>query len=70
MDKEFFKVKVEFSSSIDDKAKTVKKTYITEAYSVSDAEATTVAYLTDKKEENFEVVSISTASIADVIRVM
>ena len=45
MDKEFFKVKVEFSSSIDDKAKIVKKTYITEAYSVSDAEATTVALI-------------------------
>lgn len=70
MDKEFFKVKVEFESVIDDKAKKVKKTYITEAYSVSDAEATTVKYLEDKKEKDFEVVSISTASIEDIIRIM
>lgn len=70
MDKEFFKVKVEFESVIDDKAKKVKKTYITEAYSVSDAEATTVKYLEDRKERDFEVVSISTASIEDIIRIM
>jgi Fe-S cluster assembly iron-binding protein IscA len=61
---QYFQVKVQFVNE-DNKKQSV--TYLVDAMSVTEAEARTIEYLTNKGEQIFEVKAASEAKIAHVI---
>jgi Fe-S cluster assembly iron-binding protein IscA len=61
---QYFQVKVQFVNE-DNKKQSV--TYLVDAMSVTEAEARTIEYLTNKGEQTFEVKAASEAKIAHVI---
>ncbi len=65
---QYFQVKVQFTYE-DEKGKVKKQNvnYLVDAQSVTEAEARTVKYLTDRDEQQFEVKSASEAKIFEVI---
>ena len=65
---QFFQVKVQFTVE-DGKGKIKKQNvlYLVDAMSVTEAEARTVQYLTERGEQEFEVTSASASHIASVI---
>jgi len=65
---QFFQVKVQFRTE-DDKGKIKKEnvSYLVDAMSVTEAEARTVQYLTERGEEAFEVKAASESAIASII---
>lgn len=67
---QFFQVKVQFRTE-DDKGKIKKEnvSYLVDAMSVTEAEARTVKYLTDRGEEAFEVKAASESKIAQVVMI-
>jgi hypothetical protein len=65
---QYFNVKVQFR--IEDENGKVKKqsvNYLVDAQSVTEAEARTVQYLTERDEQAFEVKAASESKIAEVI---
>jgi len=65
---QFFQVKAQFT--IEDSKGKVKKQnvlYLVDAMSVTEAEARTVQYLTERGEQEFEVKAASESAIAEVI---
>jgi len=64
----YFKVKVEFRLENENgKIKTEKVEYLVDACSVTEAEVKTVHYLTERDEKDFDVLSATSSSIAEVI---
>jgi Fe-S cluster assembly iron-binding protein IscA len=65
---QFFQVKVQFTVE-DSKGKVKKQNvlYLVDAMSVTEAEARTVQYLTERGEQEFEVKAASESSIATVV---
>ena len=65
---QFFQVKVQFTVE-DSKGKVKKQNvlYLVDAMSVTEAEARTVQYLTERGEQEFEVKAASESVIAEVI---
>jgi hypothetical protein len=65
----FFTVKVEFTLLDESKGKMKKQKvqYLVDAMSCVEAEANTVEYLTDRGEQDFEVVAIAESKIAGLI---
>lgn len=64
----YFNVKVQFTVE-DSKGKLKKENvqYLVDAQSVTEAEARTVIYLTNRDEQEFEVKSASESHVAEVI---
>jgi hypothetical protein len=65
---QFFQAKVQFR--IEDENGKVKKqnvSYLVDAMSVTEAEATIVQYLTERDEQGFEVKAVSESKILEVI---
>jgi Fe-S cluster assembly iron-binding protein IscA len=64
----YFQVKVQFTVE-DSKGKVKKQNvlYLVDAMSVTEAEARTVQYLTERGEQEFEVKAASESVIAEVI---
>lgn len=68
MKNDYFVVKVEFKFEDEKgKVKTQRVPYLVDAMSVTEAEARMVKYLTERKEENFEIKSAAASPIAEVI---
>jgi Fe-S cluster assembly iron-binding protein IscA len=65
---QFFQVKVQFTVE-DSKGKVKKQNvlYLVDAMSVTEAEARTVQYLTERGEQEFEVKAASESAIASII---
>jgi Fe-S cluster assembly iron-binding protein IscA len=65
---QFFQVKVQFTVE-DSKGKIKKQNvlYLVDAMSVTEAEARTVQYLTERGEQEFEVKAASESAIASII---
>ena len=61
---QFFNVKVQFTS---EEGKKSSVNYLVDAQSVTEAEANTVKYLTERDETNFEVKSATESKIVEVI---
>lgn len=64
----YFQVKVQFTVE-DSKGKVKKQNvlYLVDAMSVTEAEARTVQYLTERGEQEFEVKAASESAIASII---
>jgi hypothetical protein len=60
----YYQVKVKFTLY---EGKKSNVNYLVEAESVTEAEANTTKYLTERDEANFEITSASTSNIAEVI---
>ena len=65
---QYFNVKVQFRTE-DDRGKVKKENvmYLVDAMSVTEAEARTVQYLTERGEDAFEVKAASESKIAQVV---
>jgi Fe-S cluster assembly iron-binding protein IscA len=65
---QFFQVKVQFKTE-DERGKVKKENvaYLVDAMSVTEAEARTVQYLTERGEDAFEVKAASESKIAQVV---
>ena len=65
---QFFQVKVQFRTE-DERGKVKKENvaYLVDAISVTEAEARTVQYLTERGEDAFEVKAASESKIAQVV---
>ena len=65
---QFFQVKVQFRTE-DERGKVKKENvaYLVDAMSVTEAEARTVQYLTERGEDAFEVKAVSESKIAQVV---
>ena len=65
---QFFNVKVQFKTEDENgKVKKQNVNYLVDAMSVTEAEAKTVQYLTERGEQEFEVKAASESKIAEVI---
>ena len=66
---QFFQVKVQFRTE-DERGKVKKENvaYLVDAMSVTEAEARTVQYLTERGEDAFEVKAAAESPIIEVIR--
>jgi hypothetical protein len=63
---QYFQVKVQFTT---EEGKKQKLNYLVDAMSVTEAEARTVHYLTERGESNFEVKAAAQSQIAEVITI-